>query len=460
LTARILIVDDVLPNRKLLKAKLEREYFDVLTAASGQEALDLVEREQPDLVLLDVMMPDMDGMEVCRRIKKNPASAFLPVVLVTALDHPEDRVAGLQAGADDFLTKPLDELSLVARVRSLVRLKFTVDELRSRDMYRESDDCALHNSITDARVLLLDPHGDDVKLVRECLQHFGRVDVARDAAELEMISKRVNYDCVILPMSHDGQDGLRIASRLRTAKETRFVPILMIAADDDKHRLIKALELGVNDYLMRPMDALELVARTRTQMRRKRFVDSLRENLQLSIKLATTDSVTGLHNRHYMTSQLQSLIEACRDSDRALSVAILDLDKFKSVNDTHGHTAGDLVLEEFAKRISQSIRGIDLAARYGGEEFVVIMPDTTIEVAAKVGERLRALTASSPFTISADGTAINVTVSIGLAELEAEDENLTALLERADEALYDAKHGGRNQVCVAQRSDLTLQQAS
>ncbi|MEM9878660.1 MAG: response regulator, partial [Pseudomonadota bacterium] len=151
MTARILIVDDVMPNRKLLQVKLEREYFDVLTASSGAEALDIVKREQPDLILLDVMMPDMDGFEVCRQLKKDPATAFLPVVLVTGLDHPEDRVAGLQAGADDFLTKPLDDTSLYARVRSLVRLKFTVDELRSRgDAYRETDDALLQKPIVDA----------------------------------------------------------------------------------------------------------------------------------------------------------------------------------------------------------------------------------------------------------------------------------------------------------------------
>lgn len=463
MTARILIVDDILPNRKLLQAKLEREYFDVLTAASGAEALSIVEREQPDIVLLDVMMPEMDGLEVCRRIKKNPATSYLPVVLVTALDQPEDRVAGLQAGADDFLTKPLDDVSLYARVRSLVRLKMTVDELRSRNddgsSGNEGEEADLQKSITDARILLLDPEGGDAALVRDCLQHFGQVDVARDVAEVELIAARISYDCVILPMVYQGHDGLRIASRLRTAKETRLTPILIVAAPDNRERLVKAMEIGVNDYLVRPMDALELVARVRTQIRRKRFTDSLRENLHLSIKLATTDSVTGLYNRHYMTSQLTSLISAAQANQRPLSLAILDLDKFKLVNDNHGHTAGDEVLAEFAKRISQSVRGIDLAARYGGEEFVVIMPDTPLDIAAKVGERLRAMTADTPFSVSADIGKLPVTVSIGVAELNAQDIDLTAFLERADEALYDAKHGGRNQVCMADAPEAQLKEA-
>ena len=133
MSARVLVVDDILANVKLLEAKLTAEYFDVVTALSGQEALDLIEVNHPDIVLLDIMMPGMDGFEVCRRIKANPASMHVPVVMVTALDQPSDRVEGLECGADDFLTKPVDDIALFARVRSLVRLKMMTDELRVRE---------------------------------------------------------------------------------------------------------------------------------------------------------------------------------------------------------------------------------------------------------------------------------------------------------------------------------------
>ncbi len=132
MTARVLVVDDVPANVRLLEARLTAEYFDVVTATGGQDALAVCERAECDLVLLDVMMPDMDGFEVCRRLKSNPATQHIPVVMVTALDQPSDRVRGLEAGADDFLTKPIPEMALIPRVRSLARLKVVTDELRMR----------------------------------------------------------------------------------------------------------------------------------------------------------------------------------------------------------------------------------------------------------------------------------------------------------------------------------------
>ena len=139
MTARVLVVDDIPANVKLLEARLSAEYFDVVTAYSGAEALALCERAECDIVLLDVMMPDMDGFEVCRKLKSNPATHHIPVVMVTALDQPSDRVRGLEAGADDFLTKPVTDVALVSRVRSLARLKMVTDELRMRARHRQGN---------------------------------------------------------------------------------------------------------------------------------------------------------------------------------------------------------------------------------------------------------------------------------------------------------------------------------
>ena len=210
--------------------------------------------------------------------------------------------------------------------------------------------------------------------------------------------------------------------------------------------MLRGLEIGVNDYLMRPIDKNELLARARTQVRKRRYTERLRDNVQMSIEMAITDALTSLFNRRYMESHLGTLVEQASARNKPLAVLVLDIDYFKSINDSHGHDAGDDVLREFALRIKRSIRGIDLACRYGGEEFVIVMPETDMAVAAMVAERLRRRIAAEPFAIQQGARNIPVTISIGLAALRGRNENAATVLKRADQALYRAKRDGRNRV--------------
>jgi len=165
----------------------------------------------------------------------------------------------------------------------------------------------------------------------------------------------------------------------------------------------------------------------------------------LSIEAAVTDPLTGLYNRRYMETHVGTLVDQAAARNKPLSVLGLDIDYFKSINDTYGHDAGDDVLQDFAIRIRKSIRGIDLACRYGGEEFVVVMPETDMAVATMVAERLRRRIASEPFPIQKGTRTIDVTISIGIAAL-APDDDAAAVIKRADQALYRAKRDGRNRV--------------
>ena len=219
----------------------------------------------------------------------------------------------------------------------------------------------------------------------------------------------------------------------------------MVADLEDRDRVLRGLDLGVNDYLTRPLDRNELVARVRTQLLRKRYADALRQNLQASIEMAVVDALTGLNNRRYFESHLASLLTVAARRHSPLSLVVLDIDHFKSVNDTHGHDAGDLVLKSFAKRIRRIVRQADLPCRLGGEEFVVIMPDTTLAEAAQIAERLRAGVQAEHFAIGPNRAPIPVTVSIGLADAGTVSDP-HALFKRADAALYRSKHSGRNRV--------------
>ena len=455
MTARVLVVDDVLPNVKLLEAKLTSEYFDVLCATSGPEALDIIQREQPDIVLLDVMMPGMNGFEACRRIKEDEKTAHIPVVMVTALDQSSDRVAGLEAGADDFLTKPVQDIALFARVRSLVRLKVMMDELRNREAtgaslgWGSDRNAQILLDPDNTHILVVDDQEKMARKVAQALDEIGTVSYDPGGQDVAERARRQACDLVIVSLAMAETDGLRICSKLRSFEETRQLPILAIVNDGETRQLVRALEMGVNDYLIRPIDRLELIARVKTQIKRKRYADKLWESFHMSMQLATTDAVTGLYNRHYMTSHLETLARAAGRSSKSLSVAMLDIDHFKSINDSYGHAAGDEVLQEFARRVARNVRGVDLAARYGGEEFVVIMPDTDLEDASRIAERLRSTVSDQPFTISADSEPVPVTVSLGLATLGDGVATAADLLQRADAALYQAKNDGRNRVVVA-----------
>ena len=452
MTARVLVVDDVPANVKLLEARLSAEYFDVVTAMSGKEALAICERAECDLVLLDVMMPDMDGFEVCRRLKSNPATHHIPVVMVTALDQPSDRVRGLEAGADDFLTKPIPELALIARVRSLARLKMVTDELRMRVLTSHEIGIESPEREAVADTGRERPRADrrrspgSYERIAAMLAKEHAVEVEADPNQALFHAADGNYDLLIVSLGLENFDALRLCSQVRSLDRTRNLPILAITEPDNNARMVRGLEIGVNDFLIRPIDKNELLARARSQVRKRRYTERLRDNVQMSIEMAITDALTGLFNRRYMESHLGTLIEQAAARGKPLSALVIDIDYFKAINDSHGHDAGDDVLRDFALRIKRSIRGIDLACRYGGEEFVIVMPETDMAVAAMVAERLRRRIAAEPFAIAQGARHIPVTISIGIAGLRGKDDTAASLLKRADQALYRAKRDGRNRV--------------
>jgi len=452
---RILVVDDDPKNVKLLADLLAFKGYVVSTAASGAAALEQVATGRPDLVLLDVLMPGMSGYEVCRSLRADPATQMLPVVMVTALDHYEERTRGLEAGADDFLTKPVSDIVLIARVRSLTRLKMMTDELRMRAItsleigVQAPERSAVADTGKSGRILLVDDRPSSYEKLAPVLSAEHTVDVETNPAEALLHAAEGNYDLLIVSLGLDNFDGLRLCSQVRSLERTRQLPILAIADADNNTRLLRGLEIGVNDYLLRPVDKNELLARARTQIRKRRYTDHLRDNVQNSIEMAITDALTGLHNRRYMESHLGTLAEQASTRGKPLALMMLDIDFFKAINDTYGHDAGDDVLREFAVRMRKSIRGIDLACRYGGEEFVIVMPETDLHVAGVVAERLRRSIAGEPFAVNKGENRIEVTISIGLSTLELKGEPVADVLKRADTALYRAKNDGRNRVVAA-----------
>jgi two-component system cell cycle response regulator len=272
------------------------------------------------------------------------------------------------------------------------------------------------------------------------------VEVCDDPNGALFVAAESDWELAIVSLSLKDFDGLRLCSQLRSLERTRNLPILILVEPEDTARMLRALDIGVNDYLIRPIDKNELKARVRTQIRKRRFAERLRANVAQSMELAVTDALTGLYNRRYMESHLGTLVNYAAHRGKAISLLVIDIDFFKAVNDTHGHDVGDQVLKEFSRRIRKNIRGIDMACRLGGEEFVLVMPETNMAEAYVIGERLRMAISGQDFSVADIAESLTITVSIGIAALEGADDSADALLKRADKALYRAKRDGRNRV--------------
>lgn len=450
MTARVLVVDDILANVRLLEAKLTSEYFEVETAPNGLEALEAIGSFKPDIILLDVMMPGIDGIEVCRRIKSNPETQYIPVIMVTALDQPEDRVRGLEAGADDFITKPVNDAALFCRLKSLVRLKMLIDELRSRNSQAtvngDQDTVNLAAIEENANILIVDNRGIVAERIEDSLSKLHNLVTLREPEEAVNLNLETEFDLVIVSLDLLDHDGLRLCSQLRSYEKTRQLPLLIVVDPEDNARLMRALDMGVNDYLHRPVDRMELRARVNTQIKRKRYTDRLRTNVARSMEMAVRDPLTGLYNRRHMDNQLEVQLANADARNSSLCILTLDVDFFKPINDTHGHDIGDRVLRELARRLKDQVRTIDLCCRIGGEEFLILLPGTEMQVGFTVAERLRRTISTVPFDVGAGSGPLSITVSIGVASYESSADTPKTILKRADDALYKAKRAGRNRV--------------
>jgi two-component system cell cycle response regulator len=451
MTARILIVDDVPANTRLLEAKLSAEYYQVATAKDGFEALRMALEWQPDLILLDVMMPGMDGFECCRRLKAEATTLHIPVVMVTALGEPGERLHGLESGADDFLTKPVEYETLMARVRSLVRLKRLLDEWRARSETARAMGLASESvappSIAGARALVVDDWDLGAQTIQAALTKDGVIaGRARTGAEAMELSAAIPFDLIVLSLSLIEEDPLKLASSLRAADATHEIPVLLIAEPEEHERILRGFDLGANDWLILPLDENELRARARNQIRRKFYQDRLRTDLGTALEMALIDPLTGLYNQRYLMRHLRGLLESGQSPN--LGVLMIDVDHFKSVNDEFGHATGDLALRAIADVLRGCTRAFDSLARYGGEEFVVVMPGSALDEAVQAAERLRSAVESTPFPWE-PGRNCRLTVSVGVACSAQHPTTPEALLRAADVALYSAKRGGRNRIEVA-----------
>jgi two-component system cell cycle response regulator len=442
----------------LLKAHLKSEYFETISANDGPSALAAVVEHQPDLVVLDLMMDGMDGFEVCSRIKSNPATTHIPILILSGLDKPDDRAKALNAGADAYITKPPKPLAFAARVRSLIQSKRLIDELRfpqlpGSEMRLEAEAepgiTMLNVDVSDGQLIFITDDRRTLDQIRIPLAPSHQVHLDSDPEDALLVLKRAEFDVMLVDVGLRIADGLRLSSRLSSLQETRRTPLLLVMHDDNAIVRQRALEFGVSDFVKLPVDTGELQAIVNAQVRKKRYSNALRRRVQSSLDLAVRDPLTGIHNRGYLDTHLGPLVSQSVARNRPLSLLLIDVDHFKSVNDTYGHDAGDHVLRALARRISSNTRDINLRCRFGGEEFVAVLPGTEPVLAVLIGERLRRNVSGEPIAIGSEQEPIHVTVSVGVATTSGPGDTAEMLIKRADQALYRAKKEGRNRVVAA-----------
>jgi two-component system, cell cycle response regulator len=454
MSGKILIVDDLAINRIILKVKLAAAFHESLQAGDGQSALEIARTERPKLILLDMMLPDMTGAEVCRQLRADPRTRHIPVVIITASTDRDRRLGGLAAGADEYLTKPLNDSILQARIRSLLRATESEEELRMRagtfgDLGFAEPDSGF---VPAATVGLIAPTPIEALRWRSALEpHLTeRLQILTAAEALNTPDTGAAADLYLVGVDPATPGpGLRLVADLRSRAESRYAAISLVLDGNDTETAAMALDIGANDMLALPFDPEETALRVRLQLSRKHRADQLRRQMRDGLQLAVTDPLTGLFNRRYALHHLDRIANRAQGAGGRFAVMVVDIDRFKSINDTHGHLAGDQVLVQVATRLRDGVRPSDLLARIGGEEFLIALPEATPESARLVAERLRTAISSRPFSLPGTTDTVQATISVGLALGGGADRATLQVLDRADHALLAAKSDGRNQVTMA-----------
>ena len=450
MTGHVLVADGALTTRILLKAILTEAHYDVSLVGDSASAIGILRHNYPGVLILGQMLADGPGTALLEWVRARPDTRALPVIMLSDQANPQSRIDALSAGADEMMAKPISEATLLARLRSLLRAydsETALDE-RAGAVHDMGFSAASPDFIGPARLGIVGP---DIAQARDWADlmapHLQDKLIPMTPDEALGTAPAALY---ILSAATAPAAGLRQLADLRARAATRHAAIVLVHDPDDTATAVTALDLGANDLIAQAFDPREMALRLSIQLSRKYNDDRLRASVEDRLRLAVVDPLTGLFNRRYADAHTERVVSRAKDSGRSYAVILADIDRFKLVNDSHGHAAGDCVLRALSACLCDNLRSIDMVARLGGEEFVIALPGTGEAEARSVAERLRKLISDMPVVIDAK-TTLTISVSIGLTIAPAETAEIcdpTDLLKQADSALYGAKGNGRNQVIM------------
>lgn len=448
MTGRILIADGSATNRIALRAILQAARYDVLIAETAADAFRIARRSRPTAAILDAALCEAQTVSL---FSADPETRDIPLILVSGADDVASRLDALKAGVDEVMTRPIHPRLLLARIRGAVRARETAAALAERqDTVRDlgfaeaPTQFATASSV--AMIALNEASGETWKtaLSSEIAGIQLSTYVGPDFGETTAPS----VDLFLVEADPERpSDALGLLADLRSGAATRHASVLVIHAPGDPDTAAMALDVGANDVVDARIDPREFALRISSQVRNKQRGDALRASVEEGLRMAMVDPLTGLFNRRYAMTHANRLIRE-NTPGRALGVIVADIDRFKGVNDTWGHAAGDAVLREVAWRLQENVRDKDTVSRIGGEEFLILLPDATTDAVPAAAHRLCALVREEPIALPDGRPPITVTISLGVA-FAAPNEAIETVIDRADKALYDAKAAGRDTVTVS-----------
>lgn len=478
---RILLVDDSKTQLIRLQMAFEKKGYAILTAADGLEGVSRAFSDQPDIVVSDIMMPELNGCQLCRLLKNDALTAHIPIVLLTSLDQKQDQFWGIRAGADQYIVKSSDLSRLENSVENLLEKRIPAKQKEDESSLDKKQSPA-SQSIKSNVNRLLDKLLFESTLSSEARQlaNFVHDKEALLKEILDLLNSLVDYSCLCLCLfdsrgstfyfdlkqPRPEEDLIKLQNHLLSlskaenkdkAIETLFFKNSAETSQEMAEPILSRLLVPLNihnecighlcllstqekAFTTKTENIIQLIAKDFSMVFELMLLYD--ETRELSIK----DGLTKLYNKRYFLEVLEKEFSRSKRFDSSLSFIILDIDHFKAVNDTYGHLQGDNILKEMGAIVSSNIRKIDFPARYGGEEFVIITPNTRLQEAKVIAEKIRSATESHAFT--AENASMKITISLGISTVTDKVEDKLALIKFADDALYKAKHGGRNQVCL------------
>ena len=442
---KILIVDDEPLNVKLIAAILTSDIYEIIPAYNGNQALKKVEEDCPDLVILDIMMPDIDGFEVTRKLKADHKTKDIPIILITASDAADFKVIGHEAGADEFLNKPIKVLELKSRVQSLIHTKAYLDKLTLQKQYRRDKNCYAEDKILDGEndakaVLLVSEDENSANLIQMFLKSQSyEIHNCKTVQEAIEFSKASQLDLILLDLDQGDEQCLSICDGIKEKVPKPNIQILVVSDSGYLENNHEQFEIWVDDFLIKPINVHELRLRVKALLKKKTYLDRLEDAAQGSVQSALVDRVSGLANNSYFEYFLEQEIKRSLRDGRSIALLVIDFSRVVE----NPHASGNLFKEKLIKPvgaiIKDKIRDIDLGARLNDYKFGVVLVNTDHFGAKVVVERLDGRIQEYLSSCSEYGF-VGENLDFGIAVYPADAESKDCLIRQAQKTVAVGSH--------------------